>query len=132
MTLVYCAPIGEYYSPLVMFPDNVDIFVLACKALHNFAKMNYFKRWHCLAGFVYRESDDCFVHRGDYRKNISSHTRRSFYTAMGLGDKLADYFLNEAAKVLPAPNDLIFFLNSNLVFKKNTSHIFKICIYNIY
>ncbi|XP_037806088.1 protein ANTAGONIST OF LIKE HETEROCHROMATIN PROTEIN 1-like [Lucilia sericata] len=97
-------------TTIEMAPENVDVVVLACTALHNFIMLNDQKRWYCPEGYVDREAKDGTVQEGEWRKHLrnsaerpmrsfATNIRRSTQTAMDLRDRLADYFCNEG--VLP-------------------------------
>ncbi|KAI8119378.1 Protein ALP1-like [Lucilia cuprina] len=56
-------------TTIEMAPENVDVVVLACTALHNFIMLNDQKRWYCPEGYVDREAKDGTVQEGVWKKN---------------------------------------------------------------
>ncbi|XP_065361951.1 uncharacterized protein LOC135955532 [Calliphora vicina] len=48
-------------------PDNSEIIVLACIALHNFIMLNDQERFYCTIHFVDHEEEDGNIHEGEWR-----------------------------------------------------------------
>lgn len=102
---ILCARWRVLLTTIEMSPDNVDVIVLACTALHNFVMLNDHKRWYCPENYLDREAEDGSVQEGEGRnqsrigggmprRSFSTNIRRSTQAAI---DWLAEYFINEGA-----------------------------------